>query len=110
MDLLISMKAETIEKGLEPQWSIMSMPTAQSGGYFIAEFRESDREKLKLLRRYAEILDGKLDGNNFKVEPTPYGFTVKKRVNEDIEYREAWESWVNFSRMIYNELLNVIGD
>ena len=110
MDLLISMKAETIEKGLEPNWSIMSMPTAQSRGHFIAEFRESDREKLKLLKRYAEILESKLDGNNFRIEATSYGFTVKKRVDEDIEYMQAWEKWVAFSRMLYNELLEVIGD
>ncbi|MER3445636.1 MAG: hypothetical protein C4291_01845 [Candidatus Dadabacteria bacterium] len=110
MDLLISMKAETIEKGFEPQWSIMSMPTAQSGGYFIAEFRESDRGKLDLLKRYAEILKDRLDGNNFKIDLTSYGFMVKKRVDEDTPYMEAWERWVNFSRMIYNELLDVIGN
>jgi len=39
MDLLISMKAETILKGLELSANIMMMPTAQSQGYFIAEFR-----------------------------------------------------------------------
>ncbi len=110
MDLLISMKAETIERGFEPNWSIMSMPTAQSMGYFIAEFREADQEKLKLLRRYAEILEDKLDGNNFKIELTSYGFKVKKRVDDDIEYREAWEKWVAFSRVLYNELLEIIGD
>jgi hypothetical protein len=110
MDLLISMKAETIERAFEPNWSIMSMPTAQSRGYFIAEFREADREKLGLLKRYAEILVGKLDGNNFRVELTSYGFIVKKRVDEDIEYMQAWEKWVVFSRMLYNELLGVIGD
>jgi hypothetical protein len=110
MDLLISMKAETIERGFEPHWSIMSMPTAQSRGYFIAEFREADQEKLRLLKRYAGILEGKLDGNNFKVELTSYGFMVKKRVDEDIEYMQAWERWVAFSRILYNELLEVIGD
>lgn len=110
MDLLISMKAETIERGFEPNWSIMSMPTAQSRGYFIAEFREADQEKLKLLRRYAEILEGKLDGNDFRIESTFYGFKVKKRVEDDIEYREAWEKWVAFSRTLYNELLEIIGD
>lgn len=110
MDLLISMKAETIERGFEPTWSIMSMPTAQTRGYFIAEFREADREKLELLKRYVEILEGKLDGNNFRIELSSYGFTVKKRVDEDIEYIQAWEKWVAFSRMLYNELLEVIGD
>jgi hypothetical protein len=110
MDLLISMKAEVIQKGLEPNWNMMSMPTAQSGGYFIAEFREADPEKLKLLRQYVKILEGKLDGNNFKIELTSYGFVLKKRVDEDIKYIEAWEKWVAFSRILYNELLDVVGD
>ncbi len=110
MDLLISMKAEPIQKGLEPSWKIMSMPTAQSEGYFIAEFREGDPEKIKLLKRYAEILRGKLDGSIFKIEITSHGFMLKKKVDENIEYIEAWERWVIFSRALYNELLDVVGD
>ncbi len=110
MDLLISMKAEPILKGLELDSNIMMMPTAQSGGFFIAEFRESDAEKLKLIKRYAEMLEVKLDGNIFQIELTSYGFKLKKKVDEDIEYMEAWERWVVFSRTLYNELLDVVGD
>jgi len=109
MDLLISMKAETILKGLELSSNIMMMPTAQSQGYFIAEFRESDSEKIKLLKRYVEMLEGKLDKNIFQTELTSYGFKLKKKVDEDIEYMEAWERWVVFSRTLYNELLDVVG-
>ena len=71
---------------------------------------DEDPEKLKLLRQYVRILEGKLDGNNFKIEPTSYGFVLKKRVDEDIKYIEAWERWVVFSRTLYNELLNIVGD
>ncbi len=110
MDLLISMKAEPIQKGLEPNWHIMSMPTAQSKGYFIAEFREGGKEKLKLLKRYVEILKDRLDKNNFIIELTSLGFILKKKIDEDTPYMEAWEKWVIFSRMLYNELLDVVGD
>ena len=109
MDLLISMKAEPILKGLELNSNIMTMPTAQSGGYFIAEFREGDPEKVKLLKRYVEILKDKLDGRSFQIEPTSHGFMLKKKVDEDIQYTEAWERWVVFSRTLYNELLDVVG-
>lgn len=109
MDLLISMKAETILKGLELSANIMMMPTAQSQGYFIAEYREGDSEKINLLKRYVEMLEDKLDKNIFQIELTSHGFKLKKKVDEDIEYMEAWERWVVFSRALYNELLDVIG-
>ncbi|HWP92765.1 MAG TPA: hypothetical protein VNN20_11295 [Thermodesulfobacteriota bacterium] len=111
MDLLISMKAETILKGLELGCNIMQMPTAQTGGYFIAEIREADEDKLKLLQDYAKILEDKLTGNSeFRVEHTRFGFILKKRVDQDIEYSEAWEKWVGFSRHLYEELSDFIDD
>jgi hypothetical protein len=110
MDLLISMKAEPILKGLELDGNVMFMPTAQSNGFFIAEFREADQEKVKLLKRYVEILEDRIDGNNFVIELTRYGFILKKKVDEDIPYIEAWENWVTFSRALYNKLLDVVGD
>jgi hypothetical protein len=110
MDLLISMKAETIQKGLELPCNIMQMPTAQSQGYFVAEFREADQEKLRLLRQYGSILAGKLDGNNFLVEPTTFGIVLKKKVDPNIDYMKAWEKWVLFSRMMYDELMDVVGE
>lgn len=110
MDLLISMKAETIQKGLDLDCNIMLMPTAQSQGYFIAEFREADPENLRLLKQYGDILAGKLDGNNFLVEATPFGFVLKKKVDENIDYMEAWEKWVVFSRILYDELMDIVGE
>ncbi|MCI0453981.1 MAG: hypothetical protein L0Y68_03165 [Candidatus Dadabacteria bacterium] len=108
MDLLISMKAETILKGLELASNIMTMPTAQSLGYFISEFREGDSEKIELLKHYGKILEDRLDKSIFKLELTSYGFILKKKVDEDIEYKEAWERWVEFSRALYNELEVVV--
>jgi hypothetical protein len=108
MDLLISMKAEPIEKGLEPRWSTMSTPAAQTGGYFMAEFREGDQEKLRLLIMYAEILRSKLDGEEFQIELTQFGFILKKKVDQDVEYIKAWDSWVEFSRSIYEKLVDIL--
>ncbi len=110
MDLFISMKAEPFDRALEPYWKTMAMPTAQSGGYFIAEYRESDAEKIKLLKRYVEILRGKLDGDNFLIELTSLGFLVKKKVDDTVDYMDEWEKWVLLSRALYNELSDVVED
>jgi len=111
MDLLISMKAETILKGLYIDCNLMQMPTAQSEGYFIAEFREAEEEKLKIIKKYAEILENKLkENNNFLIEHTHFGFILKKRVDKNMEYIEAWERWVKFSRKLYEELSNTLGE
>jgi len=109
MDLFISMKAEPLDKALEPYWKTMAMPTAQSSGYFIAEYRESDAEKIKLLKRYVEILMGKLDSDNFRIELTSIGFLLKKRVDDTVDYMDEWEKWVLFSRALYDELEDVVG-
>ena len=112
MELFISMKAETLNKGIYfKESNIMQMPTAQSAGYFIAEFREGDEEKLKLLNRYVDILKNKLFGDHeFFIEPTKIGFKLYKKVEEDIDYMEAWEGWVKFSRNLLRELKEVVDD
>jgi hypothetical protein len=110
MELFISMKAESINKGIYfHESNIMQMPTAQSQGYFIAEFREGDEEKLKLLKKYVEILRSKLYGDDeFHVEDTNIGFKLLKKVDEDIEYMEAWAKWVAFSRNLLKELKEIL--
>ncbi|HEX3035955.1 MAG TPA: hypothetical protein VHT73_12675 [Thermodesulfobacteriota bacterium] len=109
MDLLISMKAEPIEKGLEPICNVMTMPTAQSEGYFIAEFREAEPEKLKFLQQLAIALNEELSGDkDLLIETTPLGFKIKKSVGKDNDYMEAWEKWVSFSRLMYDRLTNII--
>ena len=110
MELFISMKAETINKGIYFEESnIMQMPTAQSKGYFIAEFREGNGEKLRMLKRYVEILKQKLDGDEiFQIEDTNIGFKLLKRVEEDKEYMEAWGEWVSFSRKLFRELEEIV--
>jgi hypothetical protein len=111
MDLLISMKAETILRSLEYGPGMMRTPTAQAKPYFIAEFREDKEDKLKLLKDYADILKKKLDGNEeFLIEYTNIGIIVKKRVDEKVEYMEEWEGWVSFSRNLYDELLHFVGE
>ena len=111
MDLLISMKAETILKSLEYGPGMMRTPTAQSKPYFIAEFREDQDDKLKLLRDYAEILKKKFDRDKeFLIEHTNIGIILKKKVDENIEYMDAWDGWVAFTRNLYEDLLNFVGE
>lgn len=106
------MKAESLNPGIYIKDSnIMQMPTAQSSGYFIAEFREGDQDKLSLLMRYAEILKSKLEGDlEFFLELTDIGFKLHKKVDDDREYMEAWEDWVLFSRKLLRELKEIVGE
>ena len=109
MDLLISMKAEPIDKGLEPMCNVMTMPTAQSEGYFIAEFREAEPEKIKFLQELATALNTELRGDSeVLIEITPLGFKIKKSVGKNNDYMDSWEKWVNFSRMTYDRLTNIV--
>lgn len=51
MELFISMKAETINKGIYFEKSnIIQMPTAQSQGFFVAEIRDPDKEIVEFLK------------------------------------------------------------
>jgi hypothetical protein len=110
MELFISMKAETLNKGIYFRESnIMQMPTAQSQGYFIAEFREGNEEKLRHLKKYVEILRSKLEGvDEFLLEDTNIGFKLLKKVDEEVEYMEAWAEWVTFSRNLLKELEEIV--
>ena len=111
MDLFISMKAQTILKGLYIDCNLMQMPTAQTEPFFIAEFRDDREEQLKHLMNYASILKERIDSrDDFFVEFTDLGFIVKKKVDESREYMDEWESWVSFSRNLYDELLDVLGE
>ncbi len=107
MELLISMKAEDIKKTIFSH-SAMDIPSAQTNGYFIAEIRDSDKEKIKLLHRYADLLFKKLHSKDiYRIEYTKLGFRLKRKVNEENEYMEEWENWVEFSRELYKELENL---
>ncbi len=112
MDMFISMKAETLNKGIyfKETW-MMQMPTAQGSGHFVAEFREGDEDKLKILKRYVAILRDKLNGEEgFFIEHTSIGFKLYKPVDEGIEYMDAWENWVKFTRRLCRELGEVVGE
>jgi hypothetical protein len=111
MDILISVKAETIQKGLYMNCNIMQMPTAQTNPYFIMELREDHEGRLKLIKQYAEILRKNFDGNEeLLIEHTDIGIIVKKKVDEGIEYMEAWDNWVALSRKVYEELAEIVGE
>jgi len=103
MDILISMKAETIQKGLYMNCNIMQMPTAQTKPYFILELREDNEDRLKLIKKYAEILSRKFDGDEeFLIEHTKIGIILKKKVDENIEY-----IWVDPSKLLSLENLDM---
>lgn len=111
MDLLISMQAEILNKGIYFESTVMQMPTARTDEVFVAEFREGDQEKLKLLKRYVEILEGKLTEDlGFKIENTNFGFKLLKPVDNNKDYMEDWEEWVVFTRQILIELKHVVGE
>jgi len=112
MEVLISMKAEYLNKGIYFEKSnIMQMPTARTGETFVAEFREGNNEKLKLLYRYVEILENKLnEDDEFQIEHTNYGFKLFKPVDQDKDYMEAWDEWEVFTRRLLNELKQVVGE
>ena len=91
--------------------NIMQMPTAQAEPYFIMELREDDEAKLKLIKQYAEILQKKFDGDReFLIEHTNIGIILKKKVDEGMEYMKAWDHWVSFSRKVYEELAEIVGE
>lgn len=91
--------------------TILQMPTAQTKPYFIMELREDNEEKLKLLKQYAEILRKKFDKDEqLLIEQTGIGIILKKKVDENVEYMEAWENWVALSRRVYDELVEIVGE
>ncbi|MGB2692878.1 MAG: hypothetical protein WBB48_05465 [Thermodesulfobacteriota bacterium] len=112
MDLLISMQAEILNKGIYfESCTVMQMPTARTEEVFVAEFREGDTVKLKLLKRYVEILENKLTKDHgFKIENTNYGFKLLRPVDQNKDYMEDWEEWVVFTRQILIELKHVVGE
>ncbi len=112
MDLHISMQAEILNKGIYFEKStVMQMPTARIHEVFVGEFREGDKAKLKLLKRYVEILESKLtEEHKFKIEHTNYGFKLLRPVDQNKDYMEDWEEWVVFTRQILVELKQVIGE
>lgn len=111
MELFISMQAEILNKGIYFECTAMQMPTARTGEQFVAEFREGDKDKLKLLNRYVEILENKLnEDDNFHIEHTNYGFKILKPVDTDKDYMELWEEWVVLTRRLLDELKQVVGE
>ena len=110
MEMYISMKAEDINPTMFKHMG-MDMPSPQSNGYFIAEFRDSEPEKVSILHRYSSMLETKLQKIGFfLVENTNRGIKVKKKVDESKEYMKEWENWVEFSRNLFEELESFFED
>ena len=104
MEILISMKADDLNRTKFRNLQ-MDMPSTQVNGYFVAEIRDSDDERIELLKKYGEILLKKLNTKGeFAIEYTEIGFKLKKQVDYEKGYMEEWENWVSFSRELYEEL------
>ena len=104
MEILISMKADDMRRTKFRNLQ-MDMPDAQTNGHFIAELRESEQEKIELLKKYGEILLKKLNTKRqYAIEYTEFGFKLKKQVAYDKDYMEEWDGWVEFSRELYEQL------
>jgi hypothetical protein len=89
----------------------MQMPTARTHEVFIGEFREGNADKLKLLKRYVEVLESKLkEEDGFKIEHTNYGFKLLRAVNTSKDYMQDWEEWVVFTRSLLTELKQFVGE
>lgn len=104
MELFISMKAEDINPTMFRHMT-MDMPSPKTNGYFIAEIRDSDADKVKVLHRYSTMLENRLQNMGFfLVENRESGIIVRKKVDETKDYMTEWESWVEFSRNLFEEL------
>lgn len=104
MELFISMKAEDINPTMFKHMT-MDMPSSKTNGYFLAEIRDSDTEKVEILHRYSTILESKLQNLGFfLVENTNNGIIVRKKVDETKDYMTEWEEWVEFSRNLFEDL------
>ena len=104
MEILISMKG--IDEG---KYSFknpyMNDAFSQSNGYFIADIREPDEDKVKILQKYGIILLEKLkEKGKYSIEQTGQGFKLMRKVNQDKDYTEDWDEWAAFSELLHHEL------
>ena len=47
---------------------------------------------------------------DFFIQHTTFGFKLLKPVDETLEYMDAWENWVVFTRGLLRELKEVVGE
>lgn len=104
MEILISMKGVNEGKYVYRN-PYMNDAFSQSNGYFIAEIREADRDKVRVLHKYGIILLRKLrEKGNYSIEETSFGFKLMRKVNEEKNYIDDWDEWAAFSEMLHREL------
>lgn len=104
MEILISMKG--VDDGKYAYKNpYMNDAFSQSNGYFIAEIREPNEEKVKILQKYGIILLNKLkDKGKYSIEQTGQGFRLMRKVREDKDYTQDWDEWAAFSQLLHQEL------
>ena len=106
MEILISMKGVDDDKYVFKN-PYMNDAFSQSNGFFVAEIREFEKDKIELLQKYSEILIEKLkEKGEFSLERTEHGFRLMRRVNENKDYTADWDEWAAFSDLLYQELVS----
>ncbi|NIP29867.1 MAG: hypothetical protein GTO02_06375 [Candidatus Dadabacteria bacterium] len=110
MEILISMKGVDDSK-YSFKNPYMNEAFSQRNGYFIAEIREHDLNKVRILQKYGIILLKKLkEKGKYSIEETKHGFKLMRKVNEDKNYTDDWDEWAEFSNLLYQELTSFFED
>lgn len=105
MELLISMKAEDINRTVFHQGTMMDMPSDQTNGYFIMEIRDMNAEKIAILHEYAKKLqEAFADDANYTIEETETGLKIRNKVDEAKPYKKEWDNWARFAKKMHDKL------
>ena len=103
MEILISMKSGDSSSGFENPY--MNSASSTTDRYFIAEIRDSEEENIDLLQKFSDILLKKLnDPSTYSVENTTLGFKLLKKVDNNKNYTDDWDDWVEFSNQLHEDL------
>ncbi|MCY3973607.1 MAG: hypothetical protein OXF52_05350 [Candidatus Dadabacteria bacterium] len=105
MELLISMKAENINKTMFHQGSMMDMPSDQANPYFVMEIRDMNPEKISILHEYAGKLQEAFEGDGeYIIEETETGLKIRNKVDETKPYKKEWDKWARFAKKMHDKL------
>ena len=109
MEILISMKSGENSTVFDNPY--MNSASSSTDRYFIAEIRDSEKSKIDLLQKFSLILLRKLnDPVSYSVENTEYGFKLLRKVNNEKNYTDEWDNWVNFSEQLHEDLEQFISE
>lgn len=103
MEILISMKSGNRNSGFENPY--MNSASSTTDRYFVAEIRDSEEKNIDLLQKFSDILLKKLnDPDTYTIENTTLGFKLLKKVDNNKNYTDDWDDWVEFSSQLHEDL------